>query len=343
MQRVADTELTTEVRALAPDDLRALAEEWVALERRSTPAHYSLAHAWLVAWAQVYAPPRLLLVRITGADGGARALGLIEASPGGRWRFAGGHVTPQRRLLCDPADERAGWAAWGEWLVLHRRRWAILEAGGVPAAAAHLPGARIDPVPAYALALPGTFDSYLAGRSRRALRQKLNRLERAEAAVREVEPPGHAAALERFIALHARRAADKGEHHPSVDARLSRLLLSLPRAEGAPRLRVFALGVPGGDVGVSVRLDHGRTAYFYNAGFDPAAAELSPGVYSSSRRSATRSRAGLRASTSGRASTATSATLAASAPSRAGSWQRVRRPWAPSAPRTAPAGACAAS
>jgi CelD/BcsL family acetyltransferase involved in cellulose biosynthesis len=270
--------MTTEVRALTPDDLRGLADEWGALERRSAPAHYSLAHAWLVAWAQVYAPPRLLLVRITGADGGTRALGLIEASRGGRWRFAGGHVTPQRRLLCDPTEERVAWAAWSEWLARHRRRWAILEAGGVPPAAAQVPGARIEPVSTYALALPETFDAYLAGRSRRALRQKLNRLERAEAAVREVEPPGHPAALERFIALHARRAADKGEHHPSVDARLCRLLLSLPRAEGAPQLRVFALGVPGGDAGVSVRLDHGRTAYFYNAGFDPAAGELSPGV-----------------------------------------------------------------
>ena len=31
-------------------------------------------------------------------------------------------------------------------------------------------------------------------------------------------------------------------------------------------------------MGVSVRLDHGTTGYFYNAGFDPAAAAMSPGI-----------------------------------------------------------------
>jgi CelD/BcsL family acetyltransferase involved in cellulose biosynthesis len=272
---VAAQSLTTDVHALSPQALGTIGAEWTELERLSERPHYSLAHGWLTAWATVYRPRRLLLVRVTARDGTPRALGLIHAEPGRRWRFAGGAVSPHRRLLC-PEHESAAWAAWGHWLAQHRARWAVLEGSGVPDAAGSVPGARLEPAPEFALSLPEDFDAYLRARSS-GTRRKFNRLARFDAAVREVEPARHAATLERFVALHAARAEQKGERHPVVDGRLCRLLLALPAAS-TPHLRLFELTAAGRTLGVTIRIDHGSTAYFYNAGFDPAASAMSPGI-----------------------------------------------------------------
>jgi CelD/BcsL family acetyltransferase involved in cellulose biosynthesis len=276
---MAPPQLTTEVLPLTATDFAAMEATWQELELLSEPAHYSLTHEWLAAWAAVYRPRVLLLVRIREGER-LQALGLLEQQPGGRWRFAGGEVTPHRRLLCAPQSEAAVWTEWARWLEANRSRWSLLEGRGLPAVASALSPMTFELVPEYALALPGSFEDYLAARSpgtRRGLRQKLNRLPRFEAAVREIEPAGHAAALERFVAFHGARARDKGERHPAVDARLSRLLLALPTAGGVT-LRLFELTARGRAIGVTVRLDHGPAAYFYNAGFDPGYGYVSPGV-----------------------------------------------------------------
>jgi CelD/BcsL family acetyltransferase involved in cellulose biosynthesis len=271
--------LSTDVQPLTAPAFSAMEAAWRELELRCEPAHYSLTHEWLTAWTAVYAPAALLLVRI--ADGERlRGAGLLEQLPGGRWRFAGGAVTPHRHLLCAPEDEAAVWTAWGGWLAENRSRWSLLEGDGVPAQAGSVPGATLEPVPEYAVPLPGAFEDYLAARSpgtRRGLRQKLNRLPRFEAAVAELPREQHAPALERFVALHRARASEKGERHPYVDARLSRLLLGL-RPEGRVELRLFELTARGRPIGISVRLDYGQTAYFYNAGFDPGFGYVSPGI-----------------------------------------------------------------
>lgn len=276
---MAPPQLTTEVLALTAADFAAMAGTWRELELLSEPAHYSLAHEWLAAWTASYRPRGLLLVRVSDGDH-LQAIGLLEQQRGGRWRFAGGDVTPHRRLLCAPQSEAAVWAAWARWLAANGSRWSLLEGRGLPAAASALSPMTFEPVPEFALDLPASFDDYLAARSpgtRRGLRQKLNRLPRFEAAVRELEPAEHAAALERFVALHTARASEKGERHPAVDERLSRLLLALP-ATGRVMLRLFELTAAGRAIGISVRLDYGSTAYFYNAGFDPGYGHVSPGM-----------------------------------------------------------------
>jgi CelD/BcsL family acetyltransferase involved in cellulose biosynthesis len=271
--------LTTEVQPLTAPAFAAMESEWQEFEGRSEPAHYSLTHGWLAAWTATYGPRSLLLVRITDRDR-LQAVGLLERLWGARWRFAGGAVSPHRRLLCAPDAEAEVWAAWGRWLAANRSRWSMLEGSGMPAAASALSRARLEPVPEYALALPDSFEAYLAARSpgtRKGLRQKLNRLPRFEAAIRELEPGEHPPALERFVALHRARASEKGERHPHVDDRLCRLLLALPAA-GRVRLRLFELSAGERAVGITIRLDHGSTAYFYNAGFDPGFGHVSPGL-----------------------------------------------------------------
>jgi CelD/BcsL family acetyltransferase involved in cellulose biosynthesis len=276
---VSPPTLTTDVQPLTAPAFAAMEAAWRELELRCEPAHYSLTHEWLTDWTAVYAPAALLLVRI--ADGKRlRGAGLLEQLSGGRWRFAGGAVTPHRHLLCAPQDEAAVWAAWGGWLAENRSRWSLLEGDGVPAQAGSMSGARLEPVPEYAVPLPADFDQYLAARSpgkRRGLRQKLNRLARFEAAVAELPREQHGPALERFVALHGARASQKGERHRFVDARLSRMLLGL-RPGGRVELRLFELTAAGRAIGISVRLDYGATAYFYNAGFDPEFGHVSPGI-----------------------------------------------------------------
>lgn len=241
----------------------------------SSDPHYALTWEWLVAWAKIYDPGPLALLRV-----GDVALGLLELRRPGRWRFAGGPVTPQRRLLCARGSEEAAWrAVWG-WLEQEARGCAELKGFGLPGAVPVPRWARLVCEPAYALPLPDSFDDYLAGRppgTRKGLKGKLRRLQREGAAVTAVGAPDLRPALDRFVDLHGRRAAAKGERHPHVDTRLARLLGALPE-DGAVAPRVFELRAGTSVAGVTVRLDHGGTGYFYNAGIDPAHAALSPGV-----------------------------------------------------------------
>lgn len=249
--------------------------EWRALTARSSDSHYALTSEWLGAWARTYEPGPLALLRV-----GDVAIGLLELRRSGRWAFAGGPVTPQRRLLCARGGEDAAWrAVWG-WLGQAGRRCAELEAFGLPGGVPVPQWTRLVGEPSYALGLPASFDEYLAARApgtRKGLKGKLRRLEREGASVAAVDRADTPRALDRFLDLHARRAAAKGEQHPHVDARLARMLAALPE-DGEVALRVFELRAGSSVAGISVRLDHGDTGYFYNAGIDPAHGDLSPGV-----------------------------------------------------------------
>jgi hypothetical protein len=116
---VTTPNLTTEVQPFSAPAFSAMEKVWRELELRCEPAHYSLTHEWLTAWIAVYRPSELLLVRISDGER-LRAVGLLECLSGGRRRFAGGAVTPHRRLLCAPVDETAAWMSWGRWLEENR-------------------------------------------------------------------------------------------------------------------------------------------------------------------------------------------------------------------------------
>jgi CelD/BcsL family acetyltransferase involved in cellulose biosynthesis len=207
-------------------------------------------------------------------------MGLLEAPPGRAWRFAGGPVTGQRALLCADGREAAAWQALSGWLTDHPADWRRLDGAGAPDAAAVLPGARLRAISAPRLRLPGSFDDYLRERSptvRKSFKQKLRRVESAGAEVREVNEADRPAALRAFLELHHRRARVKAERHPQMDERLVDLLESAGRGPDL-RLRVFELVADGAPRGVTVRVDHRGTGYFYNAGIDPDAGRLSPGI-----------------------------------------------------------------
>jgi CelD/BcsL family acetyltransferase involved in cellulose biosynthesis len=244
-----------DVIPLAAADLGRWEPAWRALEARVPDAAPFLCFDWLAAWAAVYAPRRLAVVRA------GDALGLLEVGTGGRWRFAGRPVTSTRGLLGAGAEE---WSAFGGWLRAHARRWATLDAEGVPPRA--LPWASSTPSETPVLDLAGGVPD------RTRYRRILRRVEREGAVLREAADVP--AALADFVRLHHARAASKGERHPQVDERLARMLGRLP----ASQLRVLELARGGRRLGVWLGLERGSTAWYYNLGIDPDALALAPGI-----------------------------------------------------------------
>jgi CelD/BcsL family acetyltransferase involved in cellulose biosynthesis len=270
--------MRTTLRAVDGAQFKALAGIWQEVEARAATPHYALTHQWLSAWVEAHGPRHLVHVEIAAGARGL-AVGLLECLPLGRVRFAGAPVSPRGCLLIADGQEIAAWSAFAGALARELPRRLLLQCFGASAAAGGLPHAVATPTPEYALALPGTFDAYLGGLSpaaRKSMRQKLRRV--ARGAVAEAEAAEHPAAIGRFLALHHLRAGQRGEHHPQMNARLRRLLLALPEHGTGVRLRVFELTVSGAVVGSTIRLDHEDTAFFYNGGFDPAHAGLSPGI-----------------------------------------------------------------
>jgi CelD/BcsL family acetyltransferase involved in cellulose biosynthesis len=142
-----------------------------------------------------------------------------------------------------------------------------------------------DVCPVVTLPEDGDWDAYLATLDKKARHEIRRKLRRAEAVgpVRFRELPLTAASADAFIALHQARWGDQGLFPDTPDGDRSRRFLhrltSLEAAEG-PDAQLVLGEVTVGDRAVvaTVAFDDGETCYFYNAGMDPTARELSPGV-----------------------------------------------------------------
>jgi CelD/BcsL family acetyltransferase involved in cellulose biosynthesis len=277
-QRVRPTKLSVDVEPVDPARLDMLAPQWRALERAAVSGPF-LSFDWLAAWAAVYEPRGLRLVRISEAAGDLVALGLIETVfPGRRWRFAGWPVTSVRGLLCPPEQAAAAWDAFGDWLAANSSDWWTLEAEGLESPPGFVGGRRgaEERVAWYAVDLPGTFDAYLGrlpGERRRKLRKSLRVAERAGVREVAVEPDGYGPALDAFVALHRERALSKGEARPGIDDRLARMLTEVGRRDPS-KLATVVLEKDGRVVAVQVLVVAGGVAHGYNLGWDPDLAQL---------------------------------------------------------------------
>ncbi|MFN2617714.1 MAG: GNAT family N-acetyltransferase [Thermoleophilaceae bacterium] len=273
---MVDPSAHAELEELGSEGLAGVRGEWQALEARAEASPY-LGFDWLHAWEQVYNPRRLALARVrSGSE--VLALGLLENGPRGLVRFGGRPVTSECGLLCAPGSEASAWGAFRR--LLEEVPWEGFEARGLGTEAARaVPGGWPTQRDWLAFELPESFDAYLAARSpgtRKGLKGKLRRAEREGASVRQVPDEERSAALRDFVRLHGLRAATKGERHAAIDERLALMLERMP-GQSAPKL--FELIVPGGGrAGVTVRLDSGDNAHFYNAGIDPEWGRLSPGI-----------------------------------------------------------------
>ena len=141
---------------------------------------------------------------------------------------------------------------------------------------------REDVCPVVTLPVGGSFDDYLATLGKHARHEVRRKLRRAREAgtVAFVESSDPLADLDAFIELHQRRWGVEGLFPPTEGGRQSRLffrrLFELFGPDGPARLAVLSIG--GRRVAAGIHYDDGETHYLYNAGIDPAARALSPGV-----------------------------------------------------------------
>jgi CelD/BcsL family acetyltransferase involved in cellulose biosynthesis len=137
------------------------------------------------------------------------------------------------------------------------------------------------------LTLASDWESQLASMSRVArheLRRKLRRAERSgPVTLRHL--PLEPSTVDRFIELHQARWGAAGLFPATADGERSRMFIHrLSELEAAlgPAAQLLIVEVSVGDrvIAASVSFDDGTTCCFYNAGMDPAARDLSPGVIS---------------------------------------------------------------
>jgi CelD/BcsL family acetyltransferase involved in cellulose biosynthesis len=132
--------------------------------------------------------------------------------------------------------------------------------------------------------LPGSMDieAYLATLGKKERHEIRRKVRRAEAAgpidlVPSADPP---ADLDAFIDLHQRRWGDDGLFPPTEGGAMSRRffarLFELMSGDGTLDLRF--LEVDGRRIAAGVGFDHAGSVYYYNAGVDPDARDLSPGI-----------------------------------------------------------------
>ena len=268
------------VKSIAASEIEHLASDWRRLELRAQDVNLYSTFDWLSAWVTVYEPKRLLLIRIVAGPDELIALGLVERSRLRGWRFAGGPVTPCRSLLCATGHEDAAWRALASWLAENPLAWSTLEASEVPRSAASTPGARVRDDFTPILATPESWDSYLASLSskRRAdVRRRLRSTDSANLEVRETPALDLDDALDDFLRLHHLRTGFKGERHPDIDRRLTRLLAALART-GSVRVSLVEIRHAGVRIAVRISLEYQRVLYLYNHGWDPEFASLAPGI-----------------------------------------------------------------
>jgi len=141
---------------------------------------------------------------------------------------------------------------------------------------------REDACPVVSLPVGSTMDGFLAtldGKVRHEIRRKVRRAE-AAGAVELAESVDPLADLEAFIELHQRRWGDEGLFPPTIGGLQSRVfvrrLFELFRPDGAVRLSFLSVG--GRRIAAGLTFETPDVVLYYNAGIDPDARELSPGV-----------------------------------------------------------------
>ena len=141
---------------------------------------------------------------------------------------------------------------------------------------------REDVCPVVALPETGDFQQYLGTLGKKERHEIRRKVRRAEAAgeVRLEASADPSADLEAFIELHQKRWGAEGLFPATPGGESSRVFFrELFRRFGPDgSLRLMFLTVAGRRIAAGVHFDDGETIYYYNAGVDPDARDLSPGV-----------------------------------------------------------------
>jgi CelD/BcsL family acetyltransferase involved in cellulose biosynthesis len=275
-------------------DLQAFDEaRWNGLLDRSRLPSVFLTWQWQTEWSQAFAAERARqILAVTDAAGDVVGLlPLYEETPGRRRIVGGVDVSDYLDLIAPDGREEEVWAALlghcaahgGEW-DLHGIRAASATATLVPALA---PAAGLTPTVERedrcpVLALPKTWDEYLArlsGKDRHELRRKMRRLERelpGASSRSHATVDGWDEAMTRFLTLHRLSKVGKARF---MDERMERFFRSATRRLAAAGwARLWFLEFEGEAVAAFLCFEYAGSVGLYNSGFDPARAMLAPGI-----------------------------------------------------------------
>lgn len=280
------TEILEDLDAVGP-------AAWQALHAASTLRSPFLSWAWQSEWRRAFAAEaRLELRRVT--DDAGRLLGLLplyEVEPGLLRLLGGVDVSDYLDLLVEAEREVE---VWGALLSTRPPARPVWDLHSVPAASptvVRLPALAAEhgvdvrvaieqrcPI----LALPATWDAYLAslsGKHRHELSRKIRRLEREvpEARVLGFETRADVEArFDDFLSLHRQSRVGKARFMDErMEAFFRRVASRLAETGG---FRLWLLDAPGGPLASFLCLEWDGTVGLYNSGFRPDAAALSPGL-----------------------------------------------------------------
>ena len=275
-------------------DLHAFDEaRWNGLLDRSGLPSVFLTWQWQTEWSQAFTAERPIQI-LAATDAAGTLTGLLPLYEDGpeRQRILGGvDVSDYLDLIAPDGGEAEVWTA----LLQHRAgqtvAWDLHGIRSASATATLLPELapahgltasveREDRCPV--LALPKTWDEYLArlsGKDRHELRRKIRRLERE---LPGASPTSHATvagwdeAMTRFLTLHRLSKVGKARF---MDERMERFFRSATaRLAAAGWARLWFLEFEGAAVAGFLCLEYGGSVGLYNSGFDPARATLAPGI-----------------------------------------------------------------
>jgi CelD/BcsL family acetyltransferase involved in cellulose biosynthesis len=275
-------------------DLHAFDEaRWNGLLDRSRLPSVFLTWQWQTEWSQAFTAERPIQI-LAATDAAGTLAGLLPLYEDGpeRQRILGGvDVSDYLDVIAPDGGEAEVWTA----LLQHRAgqtvAWDLHGVRSASATATLLPELapahgltasveREDRCPV--LALPKTWDEYLArlsGKDRHELRRKIRRLERE---LPGASPSSHATvagwdeAMTRFLTLHRLSKVGKARF---MDERMERFFRSATaRLAAAGWARLWFLEFEGAAVAGFLCLEYGGSVGLYNSGFDPARATLAPGI-----------------------------------------------------------------
>jgi CelD/BcsL family acetyltransferase involved in cellulose biosynthesis len=275
-------------------DLQPFDEErWNGLLDRSRLPAVFLTWQWQTEWSQAFASERPLQILAVTDESGELAglLPLYEETPG-RLRIVGGvDVSDYLDLIAPDGREEEVWAALLAHCAAHRAEWDLHGIRAASATATVVPALapaagltstveREDRCPV--LALPKTWDEYLArlsGKDRHELRRKMRRLERelpGASSRAHATVDGWDEAMTRFLTLHRLSKVGKARF---MDERMERFFRSATRRLAAKGwARLWFLEFEDTAVAAFLCLEHAGSVGLYNSGFDPARAVLAPGI-----------------------------------------------------------------
>jgi CelD/BcsL family acetyltransferase involved in cellulose biosynthesis len=139
-----------------------------------------------------------------------------------------------------------------------------------------------DVCPVVSLPAGMDFEGFLGTLGKKERHEIRRKIRRAEAAgeVALVSSADPAADLEAFVELHQKRWGSEGLFPPTRGGAASREFFAALFTDCAPTgiVDLSFLTVGGKRIAAGVAFDDGATTYYYNAGVEPDARELSPGV-----------------------------------------------------------------